>query len=569
MRRLCMLLTVLILIFGLCLSANAVTQATMVKSQASVLVDESCEVVTTVTFHLDAPVDNLTFPLPLEASNVTLNGARVGTSMQGDFRHVDISRITGGMAGEFSVVISYRLKDVVAFSQEGLLQAKIPLLSGFAYPVKAMELTVTMPEAVTEKPAFSSGYHKSNIEQYLQFHVDGAVITASAVDSLKDHETLDMTVSVSEELFPQRVIELQNLDGFYLAMGITAALALIYWLIFLRNLPPRFITCATPPEGFSAGQMGSVLSFRGADLTMMVFSWAQLGYLLIQVDKKGRVMLHKQMEMGNERSAFEQRCFKNLFGGRERVDTSGDRYAELCRKTARMQPNIQGLVHPKSGSVYVFRGLMSIVSVLCGICLGLTLSAEAAIQWFPAALMALFCGIGSWILHNWADSVFSYRRGSLIAEVIVIVLWVILSAVGKTFWLDGWVIFGQLLAGLMAAFGGRRTEAGRQAMSEVLGLRRYLRRLSRKQLEYIYRQNPDYFHDMIPYALALGVDRGFARVFGKQILPDSLYLTGASAGRMRAEQWSKSIRRTVGAMETKLHTKTIDVILARLRGLIK
>ena len=56
---------------------------------------------------------------------------------------------------------------------------------------------------------------------------------------------------------------------------------------------------------------------------------------------------------------------------------------------------------------------------------------------------------------------------------------------------------------------------------------------------------------------------------GKQILPDSLYLTGASAGRMCAEQWCKSIRRTVGAMETKLHTKTIDDILARLRGLIK
>ena len=205
MRRICMLLAAVILIFSLSLGASAVTQATMVKSQASVLVDESCEVVTTVTFHLDEPVSDLTFPLPLDAANVTLNGARVGTTMVGEARHVDISRVTGGMAGEFSVVISYRLKDIVGFNQEGILQATIPLLSGFAYPVKAMELTVTMPEAITEKPAFTSGYHKSNIEQYLQFQVDGSVITASATDSLKDHETLDMTVSVSEELFPQKV----------------------------------------------------------------------------------------------------------------------------------------------------------------------------------------------------------------------------------------------------------------------------------------------------------------------------------------------------------------------------
>ena len=564
MRRVCMLLAAVVFIFSLSLGASAVTQATMVKSQASVLVDESCEVVTTVTFHLDEPVSDLTFPLPLDASNVTLNGARVGTSMVGEARHVDISRVTGGMAGEFTVVISYRLKDIVAYNEEDILQAKLPLLSGFAYPVKAMELTVTMPEAVTEKPAFTSGYHKSNIEQYLQFSVDGSVITASATDSLKDHETLDMTVSVSEELFPQKVIELQNLDGFYLTMGIAAALAVIYWLIFLRNLPPRFITSPAPPEGFSAGQMGSVLSLRGANLTMMVFSWAQLGYLVIRSDKKGRVTLHKQMEMGNERSAFEQRCFKNLFGARDAVDTSGSRYADLCRKTAKMPPNIQGLVHPKSGSVYVFRGLMAVVGAVCGICLGLTLSAEAAVQWFPAALVALLCGAGSWILQGWSNSIFSHRRGSIIAAVVVLALWVTLSVMGKTFRLDGWVIFGQLLAGLMAAFGGRRTEAGRQAMSEVLGLRRYLRRLSKKQLQYIYRQNPEYFHTMAPYALALGVDKGFAKHFGHTPMPDCPYMSGAAVGRMQAEQWSKVMRGAIGAMEAKSRTKPFEDLLERL-----
>lgn len=569
MRRICLLLTAVILIFSLSLGASAVTQATMVKSQASVLVDESCEIVIALSFHLDEPVSELTFPLPLDATNITLNGSRVGTSIVGDARHVNILKTTGSMAGDFSVVISYRLKDVVSYSQDKILQANIPLLSGFAYPVKALELTVTMPEALAERPAFSSGYHKSNIEQYLQFEIDGSVITASTIDSLKDHETLDMTVTVSEELFPQRIIELQNLDGFYLTMGIAAALALLYWFIALRNLPPRFITSATPPEGFSAGQMSSVLSLRGADLTMMVFSWAQLGYLVIHTDKKGRVILHKHMEMGNERSAFEQRCFKNLFGGRDRVDTSGSRYALLCNQTAKAAPNLQGLVHPKSGSVYPFRILMTIVGAVCGICLGLTLSAEAAVRWFPAMLMALFCGGGSWLLQNWSTGIFSHRRGSLIAALAVLTLWVILSAAGKTFWLDGWVIFGQLLAGLMASFGGRRTEAGRQAMSEALGLRRYLLRISKNQLIYICRKNPDYFHTIAPYALALGVDRGFAKRFGREPMPDCPYMSGAAVGRMSAEQWSAVLRRTADAMEAKSRTKPLDDLLAHLQSLIK
>lgn len=569
MRRIVLLIMAVALVMGLGLGVSAATQATAVKSQASVLTDESCEVVMTVTVRLEEGVSDLTFPLPLDAANVTLNGARVGTAMTGSARQVDISRLTGGMAGEFTMVITYRLKDVIGYNEEGILQATIPLLSGFSYPVEKLEITVTMPEAVMEKPAFSSGYHKANIEQHLDFSVDGAVITASSLDALKDHETLEMTLLVSEALFPQQVIELQDMDAFYLIMGVAAALALLYWLIFLRNLPPRFITSPTPPEGFGAGQMGAVLSLRGADLTMMVFSWAQLGYLVIHTDKKGRVSLHKQMEMGNERSAFEQRCFKNLFGGRDAVDTTGSRYAELCRKTSAMTPNIQGLVHQNSGSMYLFRGLMAAAAAVCGICLGLTLSAEAAVRWFPAVLMALFCGIGSWVLQGWPESIFTHRKGRLIVAGVVIVLWVILSSMAKTFWLDGWVIFAQLLAGLMASFGGRRTEAGRQAMSEVLGLRRYMRRLSKGQLGYVCRQNPDYFHMLAPYALALGVDRGFAKRFGHSPLPDCPYMTGAAVGRMNAAQWSKVLRRTAGVMDAKSRTKRLDDLLARLQGLIK
>ncbi len=569
MRRIILLIAALLLIFGLSLSANAATQATLVKSQVTVLTDESCEVVIMATFHLDTGVEDLTFPLPLDASNVSLNGAWVGTSIVGEARHIDLSRVSGGMAGEFSAVITYRLKDIVAYNAEGILQATLPLLSGFAYPVSKLELTVTMPAEVTEKPAFSSGYHKANIEQDMFFSVEGAVITAASIAALKDHETLDMTLTVSEALFPQQVIEFQDLDVFYLIMGIAAGLALLYWLIFLRNLPPRFITSATPPEGFSAGQMGSVLSLRGADMTMMVFTWAQLGYLQLQVDRKGRVVLHKQMEMGNERSAFEQRCFKNLFGGRSMVDTSGSRYADLCSKTAKMQPNIQGLVHPRSGSSYVFRGLMAAVGTVCGICLGLTLSLEAAVRWFPAVLVALFCGMGSWVIHNWSGSFFSHRRGSAIAALAVTVLWVTMSVIAGTLWLDGWVIFAQLLTGLMAAFGGRRTEAGRQAMSQVLGLRRYLRRLSGKQLKWICRQNPDYFHSLAPYALALGADKAFAKAFGRTPMPDCPYITGAAAGRMPAAQWSRTLRRIAGTMDAKSRTKPMDDLLSRFSGFFK
>lgn len=565
MRRVGLLLLAIVLIAAMSINVYAATGVTQLSEQVSVFADESCNVTITTVFHLEQSVEKLTFPLPREASNVTLNGMRVGTSLTGEARHVDLSRITGGMAGDFSAVITYRLSDVIKTNEEGFLQAQVPLLSGFSYPVEKMNVSVTLPGVVEAKPAFSSGYHQSNIEQDLAFSVSEATITVESIKALKDHETLTMTLSVTDQMFPQTVIELQDMDIFYLLMGICAALGLLYWLIFLRTLPPRRMTAAAAPEGWSAGQMVSVLRLKGADMTMMVFTWAQLGYILIRVDRSGRVRLYRQMPMGNERSGFEQKCFRNLFGSRDVVDATGLRYAEICRKTAKTPPPLQGLIHPTSGSSELFRGLMCGVGVFCGICLGLTLSAEAAIRWIPAILVAIICCLGSWLIQGWAESLFSNRRGKLLTAAGAIVVWGTLSIIAGTFALDGWIMVGQLVAGLMAAFGGRRTEAGRQTMSEVLGLRRYLRRIPKTQLQHICMQSPEYFYIMIPYAMALGAGNAFAKRFGKMIQPECPYIERDGKERMTASQWNRVIGQIVSTMDAGSRKKSLDNLIAMFR----
>ena len=97
-------------------------------------------------------------------------------------------------------------------------------------------------------------------------------------------------------------------------------------LAVLFSLILRFLFSANPT--WLSGEVGSILSLQGGNLNMMVFSWAQLGYLLIEAKSGGKVRLYRQMEMGNERSAFEQRCFKQLFGRRDTVDAGSVRYGE-------------------------------------------------------------------------------------------------------------------------------------------------------------------------------------------------------------------------------------------------
>lgn len=569
MRRLFLPVMLLVLLFCLATGVSAATEASNISCHAIVSSDESCDFTVTAIFRLEEAVSELTFPLPAKASGITLNGSRVGSSVSNEVRHVDLTQITGGMAGEFSAVLTYRLNDVVSFSDDGLLVLEVPLLSGFEYPVKKLECSVMLPGEIVTKPAFVSGYHHSNIEQDLNFSVAGATVSCSTLKELKDHETLAMRLNVTDSMFPQSVIKLQNLQPFYIIMGISAGLALLYWILFMRNLPPRFHAVAKPLEGYSGGQLGSILSLKGADLTMMVFTWAQLGYVLIQLDKRDRVLLHKRMDMGNERSLFERKCFNALFGKQDLVDASGLRYALTCQKIARLSPNIQGLVHPNSGSFMLFRLFMTLVGLFDGICLGLTVSAEAAVPWIPGILIGIFCALCSWFIQLWAEGLVSSRKDRLYVAMVLLVAWLAVTLFAGTAALDIWVILGQVLAGLLVTFGGRRTEVGRQYMGEVLGLLLYLQTIPRTQVVYLSQRNPEYFHTLAPYALALGVEKAFASRFGRTPQSPCPWLLAPVGERMTAAQWTDVMNRAVRSMRLRQRRMNTDNLLSVLRSFIR
>lgn len=565
MRRIFILAAAILLLTVLAVGVSAEALATQVTYQATVSTDESCSMSVSATVRLDEPVSELTFPVPAEASNITLNGSRVGSSIMNEVRHVDLSGLVGSMSGDFTFTLTYQLNDVVDTDEDGFLQLELPLLSGFTYPVEKLGFTVTMPGVLSYKPSFSSGYHHANIEQQLVFSSSGNTVTGTSSQTLKDRETLTMTLQVTEEMFPQSIIQLQDLDPYYLVMAISGVLAVLYWVFFLRNLPPRISAVAAPPEGYSAGQLGTLISLQKTNLTAMIFSWAQLGYLTIQIGRTDRVLLHKQMEMGNERSSFEQKCFRSLFGTRNMVDTTGSRFSSLYQKISSTKPNLQGLVHPMCGSKFPFRFLMALVGVFCGVCLGMVLSVEAAVRWFPAVMLGLACGVASWFIQDWADCLYAQYKGKLVFSLLLCGAWLALSIHAGTFGLDVWIILLQLLAGLMASLGGRRTAAGRQLMAEVMGFRLFLQTLPRVQLHHICRQNAEYFHMLSPYALALGADSAFAGRFGRDIQPPCPYVVGVPKANMTAAEWSKVFRRISRSMESRAR----QLPLERLMGFFK
>ena len=577
MKRLLTFALCLLILGSMCISASAATgetRASSVQTIATVSNDGSCQVTTTVTLHVESATDNLTFPVPVNASNVTLNGSPVLTEKTAQARLVKLKKLLNGMTGDFAFTINYSFHSVVHTIPNGKdgstkLQLELPMLAGFAYPIDQFQFSVNLPAMVTQSPSFVSGYHQADIEKDLAYSTSGGNIAGRSWTMLKDHETLVMYLSVNEEMFPQTRVALPSMDTVTKLIYICIVVALLYWILFLRNALPIREYPAVAPEGVGAGQLGTVLTMAGSDLGLMVFSWAQLGYVVLQMDRRGRVLIHKRMEMGNERTVFEQKCFYNLFSRRDVVDTISMNFTRMHQAVG-LQKAVPQFFRKKShGSIKIFRILSAAAGLLCGTCFGIILGNMLDYGWVFMSVLSVAGLICSWQIQHWPLGLFLHHRSRLWMAAGMCVLWLALGfAIGR-FSLSALAVTIQIVAGFLAAFGGRRTDEGRLAMGQTLSLRSYLRRLSSRKVTQHCQENPNFFFDMAPYAMALGCDVAFARRFGKSRLPVCPYIQASDTRGLTAQQWCQLMRQILDGMTTRQRQMPVETFRAVLNNYMK
>lgn len=536
---------------------NAQSSITKLDGQWIVSENGQCDVSVTVSLTFDEAVAEPVFPIPAEASDITLNGEKINAS-SGQVKTVSLRSVTGGNAGEFTFNLHYQLPGVVNPGAEGM-ELTLDLLSGFAYPVDNMDFTVILPAPLTAQPVFSSSYYQDMIQGQMSVFTDSDTINGTT-GPLKDHESLVLRLPVTEQMFPQPAVAARVMGVIHLAVLAAVVLAVVYFLI---TMLPRFLRHkdrVTPPDGVSAGDLQMWLTGRGIDLSLLVVTWAQLGYLRIQVDDGGRVLLHKRMDMGNERSPFEIRAFRNLFGRRRIVDGTGYHYAHLCRSMWGQTPGIREVYGRFSGNPKIFRGLCSIAGMLGGVVMaGGFLPHSVGLK----IILAIACGIASLFIQSGGAQLPTRYKSMLPVAGFFAAAWLIAGFLSKEAAVCAALIVFEFLAGLASAYGGRRTAAGHQTMEQIFALRRFMRSGSHGELERLTEGNEGYFYQMAPYALAMDVDRAFARHFAGMELPECSYLIIGNRRQMSAMEWARQLRLTVQILDQKARRLPLERLTQR------
>ena len=210
-RVFAVLISILLLAGCLCIPVSAESAASSVNLMCTVNSEGDCLATMTVNLRLEESIDELYFPLPLNAKNISLNNAPVSTSRSAAATLVDISKLSRDYVGELVLRFEYALPEAVEITKinEGtkdekwVLMLSVPLLSGFDYPVESLNFTITMPPGkMTERPNLTSIYRQASIESDIPFQVAGSQIIGSTKTVMNDHEGVTLTMIVPEEMFP-------------------------------------------------------------------------------------------------------------------------------------------------------------------------------------------------------------------------------------------------------------------------------------------------------------------------------------------------------------------------------
>lgn len=570
MRRFAGFLLAVLLLVCCAFSVSAAPYATDMTTNSNVNRDSSCQVSISITLQIDEVRDDLEFPIPAEATAVRVRGDSVRTKKNGNVRVIDLDKLLGKVTGKIALTITYTLPDVIHVNDDGILEMQIPLLSGFAYPIREMEFSVTMPGTVEgTMPSFESGYHQASIEQDLRYSVEGATISGSLAEGkeLKDHETLMMRFRVSQEMFPQTLADTRDYTFGIVAMYICGGLALLYWLLTLRVWPFKTKRNTHPLAGCTAGELGCVLNQQGVDLHLTVLSWAQLGYLMIRVDSRGRVILCKRMEMGNERKESEQKLFRKLFAKRDVVDTTSLHYASMIRYGERHPLGMHERMHKRTGNAQVFRILASGIGLFGGVCIAIAMSGGAFLQGLLILILGALGGLSGWYIQKWGQCLLTPHKNRLLLCLAVAGIWLLLGLLAGAFSVALGMVLGLMGMGLLYSWGGRRSDLGKEVMAQTLGLRQYLRKGEKVLLQRLQNEDPDYFFSLAPYAMALGVEKAFAKRFGNQRLEGCPYLITGKDKNLTAMEWMERLRFAVESMDERSQKLPLEKLLGLIQSM--
>lgn len=542
-KRIFPLLLAVLCVLALAIPAGAADSTVITDMKTDCLVDAggTCQITQTVSVDIAGTEQSIQLPLAANAKHVNVAGYKYKKTTQDGYTVLVLSS-NGGFSGSRTFTISYSLSGLVT-EQDKVQTITLPLLAPkWSWAIENYTFTISLPAAFEGYPAFTSGYYADVIEDYMTFTVRDGFIAGSMNTALRDHESLSMTLVVGEGYFSGKYASWSSGWVETVLVLVFSGLALLYWFLTLRSKRLRPTSRSVPPDAALPCDLPYLLAGGTPDFNMLICHWAALGYLTIEMDEKGHVLLHRQVIMGNERKRLEVKIFSSLFSRGDVCDGASLVYKTTAQNAMRAIRHYwdKRLYSRSSGNVKITRGLCALATSVATLSMMSQLLPTMALR----ALVLILCMVVGFFLSLLISRMAqAYYLGNIPAMILSAVCALALLIASQ---LSGGgismlvAVAVSMACGVLTLHGGRRTELGTQLISQSLGFRKGLEKISERHLSMLLSRDGQYFYRLLPYAQAIGLGQDLSRRLGDtELEPCEWYVTRVPAARTALEFYNQ------------------------------
>jgi uncharacterized membrane protein YgcG len=452
---------------------------------------------------------------------------------------------------------------------------------------------ITMPSAFdATKLNFTSGASGSTDNSAVSYAVTGNEIKGKMLKPLGPNEALTVALVLPEGYYANAKTILTLADYFFkyflLIFAAILGLAIFVWLGLGRNGKIYPVVEFNAPEGMTSADIGYIYDgiVHPRDITSLLIYWAGKGHLTITEGKTGILLTKntytftKVKDLAPEAKEYEKTMFSDLFdkyGDGTKVTTEDLRYKFYVTMDKVKSMIIASYAKDEQSKVFnatgpLAKGLLTLIALAAAYFTVYTMYMitynDTATEIYIliavfAFLMFATVKILSNLIFTWPDADKVKRFGTAISTIIwfLIFIFVMFSITSLT-------DFGSLLfLGMVVTFAiahmthycVKRTTVGNEYMNRIAGLKDFIVNVEEDRIKVLADENPSYFYNILPYAIAFGIAEKWAAKFANiTVQPPDWYQTNYPGGMFTTMVFVHSLNESVhdvsGAMTSKVQS---------------
>lgn len=560
--------------------------------------DNTYEIVETIEVQFYEPRHGIYRKIPLDYNgrNNKIRDIKVYNPVNNEPYHTEISKENNYLTiqvGHEDVLVDNTMTYVIAYTYDGGIDFDKSMdefyfnLIGTEWDAQIDKVTfnISMPKDFNEQyVSFTSGYRGSVDHDKVDYSVANNVIIGSVKEPLQSFEALTMALPLEEGYYDEVEANV-NMLLFYVMFGIIAT-CLLFVVAYASRLKRenRLVPIVTfnPPDDLNPPEVAYIYKKENLQLSnvaTLILKWASQGCLKIDETerhglKKGYMTLTKLKELPVKKSSYERQLFKTMFNKGDGTIVTTDElafkfYRNLTTVVNRVKKKFSGDKEILINKYQVWTKIYAILYLLIStLAIAYITSVYLRTNFMVNYLMALLGGILLLVIYG-IVTYFSHNKVSISSKLFVGIfcisfglpmLGIILASIGPVISLLKWngtldltifllYIVCQGITLLTIWTIKVYSDFGREKIGQIEGFRTFIKTAKIDQLEMLYKENPAYFYEILPYAMVLELTDVWDKYVTKMAVMPPTWYTSTSAFNSHA--FTSSMDRTFRSASTQ------------------